>query len=70
MLAPQFERWSDEYTNIVFAKVDIDDAEEVAAEENIEMVPCFKFYKDGAKIAEIQGAHVEKLVKLFKEHSA
>ena len=36
--------------NVVFLKVDVDEAEAVAAEYNISAMPTFVFIKDGKKV--------------------
>ena len=36
--------------NVVFLKVDVDEAEDVAAEYNISAMPTFVFLKDGKKV--------------------
>ena len=36
--------------NVVFLKVDVDEAEAVAAEYNISAMPTFIFIKDGKKV--------------------
>lgn len=52
-IAPQFEKLSNEYTSVTFAKVDVDEADDVAAAEGIQAMPTFKFYKGGQKIADL-----------------
>ena len=37
--------------NVVFLKVDVDEAEDVAAEYNISAMPTFVFIKDGKKVS-------------------
>jgi Thioredoxin len=44
---------SNEYTSVTFAKVDVDEAEDVAASEGIQAMPTFKFYKGGIKVGEV-----------------
>ena len=36
--------------NVVFLKVDVDEAEDVAGEYNISAMPTFVFIKDGKKV--------------------
>ena len=49
--------------DVVFIKVDVDDAEEIAGAEGIQAMPTFKFFKNGAEVAMIQGANVPKLTE-------
>ena len=37
--------------NVVFLKVDVDEAEDVAGEYNISAMPTFVFIKDGKKVS-------------------
>jgi len=69
-IGPKFEELSkkEEYADIVFAKVDVDEAEDVAADQKIQAMPTFKFFKSGAQVAEMMGADLEKLVSLMSEH--
>jgi thioredoxin 1 len=48
--------------------VDVDEAEDVAADQKIQAMPTFKFFKDGAAIAEMMGADLNKLIALVEEH--
>merc|ERR1712243_180535 len=52
MIAPKLEAMSEKYTEVVFAKCDVDDNSETAEEVGISAMPTFKFYKDGKQIAE------------------
>jgi thioredoxin 1 len=56
------------YSNVVFFKVDVDEAEDVAAEVGITAMPTFQFYKNGTKVAEFQGANEAKLEETIKKH--
>jgi thioredoxin 1 len=69
-IGPQFEALAHEADNstVVFAKVDVDDAEDVAADQKIQAMPTFKFYKGGKQIAEMMGADLAKLKSLLAEH--
>jgi len=62
-VAPKIEDWSSgEFKhNVVFLKVDVDQAEAVSQEYNVEAMPTFVFFKDGAEIHRMVGANVEQL---------
>ncbi|ORX37736.1 thioredoxin [Kockovaella imperatae] len=70
MISPHFEKMEAKYPNIKFAKVDVDDQEQIAQEESIRAMPTFAAYKDGKRIKEFAGAHVQKLTALLDEVSA
>ena len=69
MIGPVFVKMADEFTNIEFVKVDVDDAEEIAASQAVSAMPTFKFYKGGAKIDELVGANAEKLKALCAKYN-
>jgi thioredoxin 1 len=50
---------------VEFAKVDVDEAEEVAASCGIRAMPTFQFYKNGVKVEEMCGASQQKLTELI-----
>merc|ERR1712223_1496403 len=43
MIAPKIEQMAGEMVNVVFLKVDVDEAEDVAQEYNISAMPTFVF---------------------------
>ncbi|XP_055055772.2 thioredoxin b [Misgurnus anguillicaudatus] len=61
MIKPIFAAMSDEYTSVVFLKVDVDEAQEVASSCDIKCMPTFQFYKNGKKIHEFSGANKDTL---------
>lgn len=69
-IGPKFEELSKQAENadIVFAKVDVDEAEDVAADQKIQAMPTFKFFKNGQQVAEMMGADLAKLTALLAEH--
>ena len=50
MISPKLEEMSKTKTNVVFLKVDVDEAEDVAMEYNISAMPTFLFMKNGKKV--------------------
>ena len=54
--------------NVVFLKVDVDEAEDVAGEYNISAMPTFKFFKGGKEVDELVGANAEKLKEIINKH--
>ncbi|KAL3766184.1 hypothetical protein ACHAWO_013162 [Cyclotella atomus] len=57
MIAPKFEQMSNEFTNVIFVKVDVDAQEKIAGMCGIRAMPTFQFYKNGAKVDELCGAN-------------
>jgi thioredoxin len=63
-ISPVFERLAKQYegsTSIVFAKVDVDKAKDVAQACGITAMPTFQFFKHGKKVDEVKGADVQQL---------
>nr|ACM09596.1 Thioredoxin [Salmo salar] len=58
-IAPFFKGLSEkpENSNVVFLKVDVDDAADVAQHCEIKCMPTFHFYKNGEKVDDFSGAN-------------
>ncbi len=46
-IAPTFEEYSKEYTDVVFIHVDVDVLDDLPDGADVRGVPTFKFFKDG-----------------------
>eukprot|EP01010_Urceolus_cornutus_P002232 NODE_2847_length_459_cov_119.529268_g2251_i0.p1 GENE.NODE_2847_length_459_cov_119.529268_g2251_i0~~NODE_2847_length_459_cov_119.529268_g2251_i0.p1 ORF type:complete len:109 (-),score=39.90 NODE_2847_length_459_cov_119.529268_g2251_i0:63-389(-) len=60
-IAPQYEALAAEKTDLVFLKVDVDEAADVAQQEEIRAMPTFVFYKNGSRVAETTGANIDNV---------
>jgi len=62
-IAPHFERMASEaaFEGVTFAKVDIDEHPDIAADHNIQAVPTFCVFRNKKQVAEIQGADLNQL---------
>ncbi|KAI9142622.1 hypothetical protein BKA69DRAFT_264369 [Paraphysoderma sedebokerense] len=69
MISPKFEGFSNQYTNAVFLKVDVDDLPDVAQSCEIRAMPTFKIFKDGKQIDEIVGANPSALESKIASHA-
>ena len=56
MMGPVFEQVSQANDDVEFAKVNIEDANELAQKNNVSSIPCLIFFKDGKEIDRIVGA--------------
>jgi thioredoxin 1 len=68
VIGPIYEKLAGENTDVEFVKVDVDDADDVAAACGIQAMPTFQFYKGGAKIDEMKGADQAKLTQLLAKN--
>mmetsp|Transcript_18591 Transcript_18591/g.32274 ORF Transcript_18591/g.32274 Transcript_18591/m.32274 type:complete len:150 (-) Transcript_18591:1141-1590(-) len=71
IIAPKFEKMSEDYTNVVFLKVVGDktgETNQLMRESNIRSVPAFHYYKNGQKVYEVTGAKVEAIEAGIKSH--
>lgn len=69
MIAPKIANWEQTYQNVVVLKVDVDENEETAAENEISAMPTFMVFKNGVKIDSLVGADAEKVEGLFKKYN-
>jgi thioredoxin 1 len=63
MLGPIFETLSTEMTDIKFAKVNVDEQDELAGKHEIRGIPAMICFKDGVKIDMIVGALPKEMLK-------
>eukprot|EP00047_Mylnosiga_fluctuans_P001568 m.220950 g.220950 ORF g.220950 m.220950 type:complete len:111 (-) comp10483_c0_seq1:65-397(-) len=63
MIGPKFVAMAAEFPNVHFAKVDVDEAQDVASEVGIAAMPTFQFYHNGQQNTglAITGANEAKL---------
>ena len=60
-IAPDLETLSNDNSDVIFLKVDVDECEEIAANYEISSMPTLKFFKNGSQVAEVIGANVPKI---------
>lgn len=68
MIAPKLEAMSQEFTNVVFLKVDVDEVEELAQCYQISCMPTFIFIKNKEKIDTMSGANENKIREYIEKH--
>ena len=67
-IGPIFEQLAEEYSEVEFRKVDVDEADDVAGSCEVRAMPTFQFFRGGKKIDEMMGADQNKLTTLLKQH--
>lgn len=68
-IAPTFDRYSKKYPDLHFAKLDIDECEEIAIEYEVNTVPTFLLIIDGKERKRITGADPERLKRVIYRFS-
>jgi thioredoxin 1 len=66
-ISPVLEKMSESATGIYFAKVDVDEAEDISQEYGIRAMPTFIAFKDGEKVDEVVGADPSKLQRMVEQ---
>ncbi|KAI0778936.1 thioredoxin [Trametes elegans] len=66
IISPIFEKLSDEYKDVEFYKVDVDEAQDIAQEVGVRAMPTFAAFKNGQKLGETVGAAPPALQNLIK----
>lgn len=61
-------RFSDQYPDARFYKLDVDEVPEVAQELSVRAMPTFMLFKDGEKVGEVVGANPTALENAIKNH--
>ena len=62
MMGPIFQRLSEKYKQVKFAKINVDDASQLAQEYEISSIPCIVFFKDGKEVDRVIGGVSEDLL--------
>ncbi|GJP42400.1 hypothetical protein CLOM_g1967 [Closterium sp. NIES-68] len=68
IIGPVFEQLSSQYTNAIFAEVDVDENGDISQESGVKGIPAFHFFKGGSKVDEMVGADANRLELLVKKH--
>lgn len=69
MIAPLYEELSEDFSNAIFLKVDVDENHETAAKYGVKAMPTFLFIKRGEVVDAIQGANPALLKNMLEEHA-
>ncbi|KAI1310216.1 hypothetical protein EDD11_003862 [Mortierella claussenii] len=67
-LAPVLEGLERKHASTVFAKVDVDQVQDCAAEYKVTAMPTIVFFKSQAEVGRVVGADVSQIQALIKKH--
>ena len=62
MMGPVFEEVAGANKEVEFAKVNIEDAKQLAQDNSVSSIPCLVFFKDGKEVDRIVGAVDEEVL--------
>jgi thioredoxin 1 len=68
-IAPQIERMAAAYSDVTFAKIDVDQVKELAQRYGVRSMPTFKFIKNGEVVDTVSGASPKVLLNAVAKHS-
>lgn len=60
-IAPYYESLATTYPDVLFYKVDVDDAPEIAKDQKVRAMPTFGFYRKGEQLGVVIGANKSAL---------
>jgi len=69
MIGPLFEELSENYDNVIFVKVDVDENPDTAAQYSVSAMPTFVFIKNGEVVDRLMGANPTRLQEMIEEYS-
>jgi len=69
MVAPYYEQLSEEFPDIVFLKVDVDECQDIAMKYDVSAMPTFLFLKQGEVVDRMMGANLPKLKEMMEDLS-
>jgi thioredoxin 1 len=67
VIAPKVSKFSDDFPQVKFFKVDVDEVSDVAQELGIRAMPTFLLFKGGEKVGEVVGANEKALEAAIKK---
>lgn len=69
-IAPLIDKMAaeEEYKNVLFLKVDVDDNEDISFHCKISCMPTFLFYKKNELLGNVEGANLEEIKKIINNN--
>jgi thioredoxin 1 len=69
-IAPYYQQMAGTFPGITFLKADVDEAQGLAADYDVQVLPTFVVFKDGKIQHTIKGADLNRLMKVLGELEA
>eukprot|EP00741_Cyanophora_paradoxa_P006789 tig00001041_g6566.t1 len=66
-IAPIYEQLASKYTDVDFLKIDVDEAADLAGQQNVRSMPTFHFWQDGKLAGSFSGADPGKLESMIQQ---
>jgi len=66
-IAPKYIELADQYTNVVFCKVNVDENPKISQEFQITGLPTFLLFKKGQIVDKVVGVNLERLEQLVED---
>lgn len=70
MIAPMIEKFSQEYTEVIFLKVDVDELSDLAQTYEITAMPTIVLIQNNEQITKVVGANVAAIKEAIHTHRA
>ncbi|KAF9189546.1 hypothetical protein BGZ51_005619 [Haplosporangium sp. Z 767] len=67
-LAPMLESLERKHNSTVFAKIDVDTAQDCAGEYKVTAMPTIVFFKNSSEVGRVVGANVSEIQAMIKKH--
>ncbi|KAH9619870.1 hypothetical protein KSS87_019784 [Heliosperma pusillum] len=68
MIAPAIDAMANNFTDVHFAKIDVDHLQDVSQEFSVQAMPTFVLLKQGKEVDRIVGAKKDELEKKIAKH--
>jgi thioredoxin 1 len=66
-IAPYYQQMAETFPGVTFLKADVDEAQGLAADFNVQVLPTFVILDKGAVVQVIKGADLNKVMKALGE---
>lgn len=67
-MEPAVHAMAAKFTDVEFAKIDVDELQDVSQEFNVDAMPTFVFLKQGKEVDRVVGARKDELEKKIARH--